>query len=102
MGKCYHCGNIIDPKLRIYRNTLCPVCSGELKICKNCTFYSPGSHWDCRETIREPVKDKEKANFCDFFIFSASSASLSDQDDGSADQKKEKARSNFDKLFGNE
>jgi hypothetical protein len=33
----------------------------------NCRFYSPGSHWDCSETIPEAVRDKERGNFCDFF-----------------------------------
>ena len=102
MRKCFHCGNNIDSKLRIYRNTLCSVCSGVLKICRNCKLYSPGSHWDCRETIQEPVKDKEKANFCDYFMFIESSENQSGKEDGSGDKKIEKARSNFDKLFGNE
>ena len=64
-GVCYFCGTEIDTP--VYRSTVCPQCGRDVKICLNCVFYSPGSHWDCRETIPEPVKDKERANFCDYF-----------------------------------
>ncbi len=65
MGNCYFCGTPIEPP--VYRRSLCTQCGKELKICLNCKFYSPGSHWDCHETIPEPVRDKDKANFCDYF-----------------------------------
>ena len=65
MGTCYFCGTPIEPP--VYRRSVCAHCGKELKICLNCEFYSPGSHWDCHETIPEPVRDKDKANFCDYF-----------------------------------
>lgn len=65
MGKCYFCGKEFEAP--VYRATVCPSCGKDLKICLNCKFYSPGSHYDCRETILEPVRDKERANFCDHF-----------------------------------
>jgi len=33
-----------------------------------CRFYAPGSHWDCAESVEEPVVDKEKRNHCEFFM----------------------------------
>jgi len=65
--KCHFCGASIEEDTPIYRSSLCPNCGKELRICLNCRFYSPGSHWDCRETIQEPVFDKERANFCEYF-----------------------------------
>lgn len=65
MGNCYYCGAPIE--LPVYRRSVCAQCGKELKICLNCEFYSPGSHWDCHETIPEPVKEKDRANFCDYF-----------------------------------
>lgn len=65
--KCHFCGTRIEENTPIYRSSLCPTCGKELRICLNCRFYSPGSHWDCRETIQEPVFDKERANFCEYF-----------------------------------
>ena len=52
----------------IYRNSECPVCSTDLHSCLNCKFYDENSHHECREPISEYVKDKEKRNFCDYFV----------------------------------
>ncbi|MDR1931519.1 MAG: 60S ribosomal export protein NMD3 [Spirochaetales bacterium] len=95
--KCYFCGAEAGDE-KIYRNTLCASCGRELKICRNCKFYSPGAQWDCRETISEAVRDRERANFCDWF----SPADSRDQKTlSSSNQIKAKnARSDFDKLFG--
>jgi hypothetical protein len=37
-----------------------------------CKFYDPGSYNECREVSAERVVDKERANFCDFFILKGS------------------------------
>lgn len=92
MGRCYHCGAEIEQ--RVYRSSLCPVCGKELKTCINCEFYSPGSHWDCRETIPEPVRDKERANFCDYFKLSSSSKLEG------GNKKADASRQAFKDLFG--
>ena len=73
MGNCYFCGTQIDGP--VYRRSECSQCGKELKICLNCEFYSPGSHWDCHETIPEAVKDKDRANFCDYFRVSSKNRS---------------------------
>ncbi len=96
MKACHFCGHVLDPALRVYRNTLCPGCTRELKICYNCRFYSPGAHWDCAETIREPVRDKDRSNFCDFFQFRETGDSSSPEDKPGGGQKA------FHKLFGDE
>ncbi|MDR3200331.1 MAG: hypothetical protein LBT68_02625 [Spirochaetales bacterium] len=95
--KCYFCGEeALDEK--IYRNTLCVSCGKDLRICFNCKFYSPGANWDCHETIPEAVRDKERANFCDYF---SPADSLTQKIQSSSNTVKAKnARSDFDKLFG--
>ncbi|MDY7029635.1 MAG: hypothetical protein SVR04_15195 [Spirochaetota bacterium] len=65
-----------------------------MKICLNCVFYSPGSHWDCRETIPEQVKDKERSNFCDYFRLGSNYRGDRPQK-GPGEQRKA-----FDDLFG--
>lgn len=89
---CYFCGN--EYTQRVYRNTVCPACGKDLKICLNCKFYEPGAHWDCRETIAEAVADKDRANFCDYFVY-VPKKGKSPQNDGG----RSKARSNFNSLF---
>jgi hypothetical protein len=69
MRCCYFCHAELDDKLQVMRSSVCSSCGKDLKVCRNCRFYSPGSHWDCAETVDELVTDKEKANFCAYFVF---------------------------------
>ena len=52
----------------VSRSDVCPSCGADVRSCKNCRFYEPGAHYDCRENIDELVKDKERANFCGWFM----------------------------------
>jgi len=45
----------------------CPHCGHDLHICLHCFFYDPTAYRQCRETVPEAVKDKERANFCEYF-----------------------------------
>ncbi|HUX11834.1 MAG TPA: hypothetical protein VMW87_02330 [Spirochaetia bacterium] len=100
MATCFACGASLDTVGRVYRNTLCPSCGKDARVCRNCRFYEPGAHWDCRETISEPVRDKDRANFCDFFMLSQTSAPPGKKTQ--ENDKSTEARSKFDNLFGNE
>lgn len=64
---CWKCGNSISFSEPVSRDAVCPVCNKDLHSCKNCKFYSPGSHYDCHETVDENVIDKERSNFCEHF-----------------------------------
>jgi hypothetical protein len=92
MGNCYKCGEEFE--MRVYRNTECPYCRKDAKVCLNCKFYSPGSHWDCSESIREAVREKDRANFCDFFELS------SNNKESTGKNKEDDAKKAFDSLFG--
>ncbi|MFW5689495.1 MAG: hypothetical protein ACOC1U_07980 [Spirochaetota bacterium] len=97
MATCFACGAELPAK--IYRNTLCESCGKEAKVCLNCTFYDPSAHWQCRETIPEAVREKDRANFCDYFrVHSGASRTGSQGDHGSNGS----ARDAFSKLFGDE
>lgn len=80
---------------KIFRSTLCEQCGTEVRVCRNCEFYAPGLHWDCRETVREPVRDKDRANFCEFF------RPRSGGGNHAGVEKDDQARDNFQQLFGN-
>jgi hypothetical protein len=97
VGSCFRCGAEIDGQNGVFRSTVCPGCGADARVCKNCVFYSPGKHWDCAETIPEEVRDKERANFCDYFRLSARAGAATD-----FQSKQEEARSSFDSLFGGE
>ena len=66
--QCYRCGNSLDAlTLPISREDQCPACTVYVHCCRMCEFYDPSIAEQCREDDAEAVKDKENANFCDFF-----------------------------------
>ncbi len=82
----------------IMRSSECPVCNTDLHSCLNCKFYSESSHYECKETIDELVKDKERRNFCDYFVekqYDSNSANSSKI----VDDAKKSARDAFNSLF---
>lgn len=98
MARCYHCKTHFSKDFSVGRSTICPSCRRDVRVCKNCEFYSPGSQWDCRESIGEPVLDKERGNFCDYF-----SLNPAEGESGSAGgQNQEEARMRFNALFNND
>ena len=98
MKACHFCGRELPEGERVYRSSTCAGCGKDLKICRNCRFYSAGAHWDCLETIHDPVADKERANFCEFFQFRETRGPGGSP---SAEGSK-KARDELRKLFGEE
>jgi hypothetical protein len=65
---CWKCGaSLADLTLPLLRLEECRKCGAELHVCKLCEWYSIAVAKHCREPIAEEVKDKERANFCDYF-----------------------------------
>lgn len=65
---CWKCGaSIEDLPLPLGRRDECPACHAEVHVCKMCRFYDLRVAKACREPMAEEVKDKERANFCDWF-----------------------------------
>lgn len=96
MRVCHFCKAVLDETAKVYRASTCPSCSKELKICLNCRFYGPAAHWECLESIPEPVSDKERSNFCDYFQFRDSPARGQDRQA----PRHEQAKQDFGRLFG--
>ena len=66
VGNCWHCGVELG-KLDYGRETNCSGCGKPTRVCRNCRWYDPGKANQCMEPIAEPVKDKIRANYCEFF-----------------------------------
>ena len=64
---CWKCGKGIAIDGPVGRTLTCAACGADVRSCKNCEFFSPGSYHDCAERVDEAVRDKERANFCDSF-----------------------------------
>ena len=97
MRICHFCRTPLEEKSEVHRASACSSCGKDLKICYNCRFYSPGAHNDCLETSAEPVRDKDRSNFCDYFKFKESGAAEPDSPAG-----RDHAKEDFLKLFGND
>ncbi len=89
---CWKCGT--DIKLEnISRNSECPSCKVDLHCCKACKFFSPGNHYDCKESVDELIADKERSNFCDYFKYNENLSV-------SKNNKSQEAKDAFNALFG--
>jgi len=67
---CFHCKKPTpqeSPLSRIGFRDTCPNCGSDLHVCLNCQFYDPGCHHECKESSAEWVKNKERANTCEYF-----------------------------------
>lgn len=90
---CHHCRSEIRIRGFISRTDECAQCGSDVHACLNCDNYDAYAHNKCREPQAEWVTDREKANFCDFFIPNRLSASAA------AGSPVADARSKFDSLF---
>jgi hypothetical protein len=65
---CFKCGAGLEIDF-VGRREECPNCGADVHVCLNCDFYELGRANDCREPQAEPVKEKDRSNFCGFFRF---------------------------------
>jgi len=89
---CALCKKEITIDRNLSRKATCSACGGDLHICLNCKFFSESSHNKCLEPKAEFQRTRDRANFCDFFVFLEGRPSSSAGD-------KEEARKKLDDLF---
>jgi hypothetical protein len=93
MRACFQCGQEIAADQVVLREDECPHCSSDLHCCRNCRFYDPGVSNQCRETQADWITEKDKANFCEFFVFADTTGPRH------AARGETSARERFNKLF---
>ncbi|HVZ79972.1 MAG TPA: hypothetical protein VHE12_04125 [bacterium] len=73
MRKCHACGKPWEgtPGSQPGRNETCAGCGADLHCCRNCRLYDPSVHNQCLSRTTEPVREKDKRNFCDEFEMGA-------------------------------
>lgn len=64
---CFSCSKEIPLIGNVGRRDECPHCRADVHVCKNCDFYDPKVYNECRETQADVVREKDRANFCDYF-----------------------------------
>lgn len=65
-GTCWNCGAALTA-LDYGRGDTCSKCGRDTKTCKGCEFYDTTANNSCREPQADPVLEKERSNFCDYF-----------------------------------
>ena len=107
------CASLKAQPLPLGRRAECLACGAELHVCRLCRHFDTSKAKQCRERAADEVRDKTRANFCDWFqpkpaALNAASASQSGSGNpldslfGGSPAKPENLDSprEFDKLFG--
>ncbi len=89
---CFKCNNEIDfERIKMQRTDACPHCGQDMQCCRNCEYWDPGAHNQCREHITEYITDRERSNYCSHFTFK--DGAHDEADDASS------AKAKLDNLF---
>ena len=64
---CAACGAPLTVSPPVGRKDTCDHCGADLRACRQCHYYEPRAPKECREPEVELVRDKEKANYCDYY-----------------------------------
>jgi hypothetical protein len=72
MANCAFCGKGLELSGNVGRQDTCPHCRRDLRCCRQCRFFDRNAYNECREVNAERIVDKERSNFCDYFILRGS------------------------------
>lgn len=92
--RCRSCGTPYSIAPPMPRDAECGSCGADLRSCVNCRHYDPRLHNSCRETEADPVEDRRRRNFCEYFDPSREPWVAATGEAG------RNARAGLDRLFG--
>ncbi len=61
VSRCAQCGTVLQGSSG---EGQCPKCRFELHSCKQCTYFDPGSRFECMQPVKERVAKKDVRNEC--------------------------------------
>jgi hypothetical protein len=92
---CFRCGaSLASLSLPLSRRDECPDCSAHLHVCRMCRHFDLAAVNQCLEDDAEEVRDKERVNFCEWFVPAENAF------DAAAKAEADRARQSLDALFG--
>jgi hypothetical protein len=94
--QCQACGAPVGIGEPIPRDSECASCGHDLRCCTNCRHYDVRMNNACRETMAEPVEDKHRRNFCEYFSFNPAPRAAA----GAGQARQAESRARLEKLFG--
>ena len=72
--RCHACNTAASIPEPVPRDAECASCGADLRCCRNCRHYDVAYNNQCRETEADPVPDKDRRNFCEYFSARAEGA----------------------------
>lgn len=93
---CQICGTPVPFDEPIPRDATCERCGTDLRACVQCRHYDTSRNNQCTETEADPVVEKTRRNFCEYFYFSREKGGVRREDS----QRRDEARAKLDALFG--
>ena len=60
VSRCTQCGTVLQTPA----GETCPKCGTALHSCKQCTYFDPGSRFECMQPVTERVAKKDARNEC--------------------------------------
>ncbi|MGH9497229.1 MAG: hypothetical protein ACRD3B_19695 [Candidatus Sulfotelmatobacter sp.] len=64
VSRCAQCGTVLQG---IPGDGKCPKCAFDLHSCKQCSYFDPGSRFECMQPIKVRIAKKDARNDCDLF-----------------------------------
>ena len=77
--KCFNCGTELRFMSTPGRRDDCSKCGADVHVCRNCQHYDRAAYNECRETSAEVVREKDRSNFCDFFVVGVGTGGAGDK-----------------------
>jgi hypothetical protein len=65
---CSSCGEANGFPGPLGRSDHCAACGNDLRCCQQCRLYQPDSTPECREPSAELPRDRDRGNFCEYFM----------------------------------
>lgn len=93
---CHACGAPTLLSEPVPRAAECEKCHADLRSCRNCRHWNVRYNNECTETEADPVADKARRNFCEYFYYSREG--FTGAPGGGADRAAE-ARAQLEALF---
>jgi hypothetical protein len=62
VSRCAQCGTVLQGT-----SEKCPKCGFELHSCKQCTYFDPGSRFECMQPVKDRIAKKDARNECSLY-----------------------------------
>jgi predicted RNA-binding Zn-ribbon protein involved in translation (DUF1610 family) len=95
VSRCAQCGTVLQGAASSGEGQ-CPKCGFELHSCKQCTYFDPGSRFECMQPVKDRVPKKDARNDCTLYEIRVTSEK---ETSTPASSRPNDARAAFENLF---